>query len=59
MEEVWDMLSHEYGRPHELVTESICSQTDFQLSFKREEEKLSKFFEIGQRLLMTWKRYGW
>ena len=34
MEEVWNILSQEYGRPRELVTESIRSLTDFQFSSK-------------------------
>ena len=58
MEEVWTVLSNEYGRPSELVSESIHSLTDFRFSSKTEGEKFVELFRKWSEVVADLEEIG-
>ena len=58
MEEVWDVLSKEYGRPDELVTECISSLTNFQFSSKTEGERFVELFRKWSEVFSDLEEVG-
>ena len=58
MTEVWDVLSQEYGKPDELVTECISSLTDFRFSAKTEGEKYVELFRKWSEVVADLEEIG-
>ena len=58
MEEVWQVLAHEYGRPRELVTECIRGLTNFKFTAKTECEKFVELFRKWTEVIADLEEIG-
>ena len=58
MEEVWNVLTQEYGRPRELVTDCINGLTNFQFSAKTEGEKFVELFRKWTEVIADLEEIG-
>ena len=56
--EVWDVLSREYGRPDELVTECTSSLVNFQFTAKSDRSKFVELYKKWTEVIADLEEIG-